>query len=111
MDNIIVFDSTLSERAKEEGIARACSPEERLDWLDEAKAAAVHIGRLQDEVSMDDVARLFFLEDGIDICSILGNSCGSIFRSKYWERVGFKKSERVRRHSNIISVWRLRIES
>lgn len=102
-----LFDAEKADEAAEEGIARAASPIHRQMTLAGAQELARHLAVLHGRVTADDLARVC-ADRGVDLPRILGNAMGAVFRGPEWELVGYEKSERVRRHGNVIRVWRLK---
>ncbi len=102
-----LFDSVEADRLKEEGMARAVSPEYRRILVGNAKHVAHQIALFRGEVTIDDVHHWMTMR--MLSPQFLGNGAGSIFRGKSWECVGWKKSTRISNHSRMIRIWRLKI--
>lgn len=99
---ISLFDAAESQRHAVEGITRAANNNAVL--LHEARQIAKDLAQGGREISMDDVARVMGKRS-----ALLGNAAGSVFSGREWEWTGkFIKSARVRSHSNLLRVWRLK---
>ena len=103
-----LFDAAASEDAKRTGIENATSPLIRQVRLLEARLVAFDLASGGREISADDVAEHYSSTLHIDLWEHLGNAAGAIFQTDEWEFVRYVKSQRVRSHSNLIRVWRLR---
>ena len=102
MNNHNLFDEDLSDKLKEEGMARAEANAETPLQL--ARWSAKSIARDKGVVNADDVGRRLQWH-GIDS---LGPAAGSLFKGKEWEFTGnWVKSKRITNHSRMIREWRL----
>lgn len=100
-----LFDSQLSEQAKETGMNQAAEAKKAL--LKYARELAIKLASGGKEISADDVQKALY-EQGINIHA-LGNSAGSLFAGKQWEWTGRRiKSIRQHAHANEIKIWRLK---
>jgi|GEM_PF-5512085 len=101
-----LFDAVESELRKEEGMARAASPERRKRLLKWAKAVALEIASEKGRVSALDVAKWFDEKENINLSVILGNGMGSLFRGTGLVWSGrMEKNTRDVSHSRLVMVW------
>ena len=114
MQESINFDAAtispeLTQQAKREGMAQACSPEYRKKLLEYARELAVHIALNYGTVNAEEVRQRFITHQGVDKWLKLGNAAGSIFRGPQWRFTGqYVPSGIVSRHGAMVRVWRLR---
>ena len=100
-----LFDQPEAERRKADGMKVAADA--RAEILARAQRAAIDIGRIREEVTMDDVASALLMQ-GID-AGRLGNAAGSVFSGPHWESTGRTvRSTRASTHARRILVWRYR---
>ncbi len=98
----------LARQAKEQGMARACSPQYRKAMLDYARSIAFGHAILHGTVTAEDVRVKFIARQGLDDWLMLGNAVGSLFRGGQWRPTGeFVKSGIVSRRAGMLRVWRL----
>jgi len=74
----------------------------RRDWLVEARAAAIKLGKRMKTVTIDDVREVCPLPAEYD-----GRAYGVVFNADIWTCVGYRKSTRKICHNRPISIWRL----
>lgn len=95
------FDFNAGAQGKEDGIARAKAAKEERVALARATARQIAQNHPEKLCTIDDVQRVLIPEG-----QHLGMAAGSVFRTKEWEFVGFKKSVRSTNHTRPISVWK-----
>ena len=101
-----LFDARQGEQLKFSGMETAAISHKSVLKLARNIAKDIAGGRVNREVSSDDVGKILSVK--YEIAS-LGPAAGSLFRGKDWEWTGrFKKSERVSNHSRRIMIWRLK---
>lgn len=97
-----LFDSVASESAKVVGMNRAAN--NRPVELEYARNVAKQLARAKGEITADQVQEILIAQ-GIE----LKNAAGSIFKDPAFEFAGrYEKSARVKAHSNLLRVWRLK---
>ncbi len=103
-----IFDASLSEAAKDEGMARAAFRRKRL--LNEVRIAMINLaaGRPSRTADADDVQR-WIQWQGYTSWD-LGNAAGCVFRSDWVFTGEWKPSTRVKSHARPFRVWRLKDE-
>lgn len=99
------FNLGWGEEKKRDGKGLAAS--NRADLLMIAEREAIKIAREGNGQCCADDVQERLIELG-HTPSDLGNAAGSMFDGKKWMRIGYKKSERVSRHANVIGIWELR---
>jgi hypothetical protein len=103
---MLLFDAELGRQAEEHGMSVAALSHAEL--LELAQEVAMQLGRLQCEVTIDDVHRWLGQHlEGYEP-SDLGNAAGSVFKGPQWQFVRWDASQRVSNHRRSVRVWRLR---
>lgn len=75
----------------------------RADWLETARLVAEELGRDGREVTVDDVRAIVPPPDEVD-----PRVMGSIFKSKRWECVGYRRSKRPECHNRPVGIFKLK---
>lgn len=102
-----LFDALESQKAKDEGMAKAARKRTVTLSLARNIAALIASGRPDRTCTADDVMQ-GLIDVGIQP-EELGPAAGSIFRGKAWEFTGrWINSARVSNHAASIRVWRLK---
>ncbi len=108
------FDSAtqspqLARKAKEQGMAQACSPAYRRALLEYARGLAVTLATCNGDVTAADVRKLFIKMQGLEEWLKLANAAGSIFKGPQWRFTGqYVPSGIVSRHGAVVKVWSLK---
>jgi hypothetical protein len=91
-------------KAKDRGMRIAA--ENNAGLLEQTRKLAHIIGqRMKEGITIENV------RDALEFQGIKftpGNWMGSIFKSKAWEKVGYRQSTHKDGHARIVSVWRLK---
>jgi len=103
MSNLRLFDEKMSERLKQDGMARAEGNAKSALELARDIAKKIALSRVSRRCTADMVGRQLQAAHDIDT---LGPAAGSLFKTKDWKFTGdFVQSKRVTNHSRLLRVW------
>ena len=99
-EQIDIFDLEAARREREEGIRKAEVGNQ--EFLNAARALAIHICRQRGTVTMDDIRR------ELRVAPRHPNAYGSVFKNARFKFTGeYRQSELKSRHGSMQRVWRL----
>ncbi len=104
--SVVEFNGVRSNRAKHRGIRKAANSKPK--ELAVCRKIAVRIAkrRISNCCTANDVAWELNKRD-IDMNEYLDHAAGALFKGSNWQWTGqFRKSTRVRSHSNLLKQWR-----
>ena len=96
------FDLQEGQALKESG--RNLVEDNNARWVDQMRAIAIKIAKLQGSVSADDLRRY---ADDMNLHPAHPNAWGSVFRGSHWKQVGYIQSQYTTNHARRIIVWTL----